>query len=70
MDTKKISILTLCDLSKAFDSINHENLLYKCAKLNIDNFWFQSYMKNRSQSVRFNNIISNEGNAGYGVPQG
>ena len=41
MDAKKVSILILCDLSKAFDSVSHEILLDKYAKLNIDNFWFE-----------------------------
>ncbi len=40
MDNKKISLLTLCDLSKAFDSVNHKTLLYKCSLLDIDTFWF------------------------------
>ncbi len=31
MDSKNVSILTLCDLSKVFDSVCHENLLSKCA---------------------------------------
>ncbi len=26
MDTKKVSVLALCDLSKAFDSVNHDNI--------------------------------------------
>lgn len=46
MDTKEISILNLCDLSKAFDNISHDILLRKCAKLNADSFWFSSYTKN------------------------
>ena len=70
MDSKKVSILTLCDLSKAFDSVCHENLLRKCSKLNIDNFWFSSYIQNRSQSVRIKNNISEEVLVRYGVPQG
>lgn len=70
MDSKKISILTLCDLSKAFDSISHEILIRKCAKLGIDSFWFSNYIQNRSQSVRINNTISEEEYLGYGVPQG
>ncbi len=31
MDSKKVTILTLCDLSIAFDSVNHDILLHKCA---------------------------------------
>ncbi len=70
MDSKKISILTLCDLSKAFDSISHEILIRKCAKLSIDSFWLTNYIQNRSQSVRINSTISEEEYLGYGVPQG
>ncbi len=70
IDSKKISILTLCDLSKAFDSVSHNILLRKCAKLNVDSFWFSSYTENRTQSVRMNKIISEEVRVGYGVPQG
>ncbi len=49
MDSKKISILTLCDLSKAFDSVSHRILLNKCAQLNIDSFWFENYLSDRTQ---------------------
>ncbi len=38
MDQKNVSLLTLCDLSKAFNSVSHTILLMKCKKLNIDNF--------------------------------
>ena len=38
MDSKRISLLTLCDLSKAFDSVSHSILLKKCAILNTDSF--------------------------------
>ncbi len=58
MDNKKISVLTLCDLSKAFDSINHKTLIYKCSLLNIDEFWFYDYLNNRSLSVRLDNHTS------------
>ena len=46
------------DLSKAFDTINHEILLYKLNKLGIReiaNDWFKNYLSNRKQSVRRNN---------------
>lgn len=70
MDSKKITMLTLCDLSKAFDSVSHEILLRKCSALKIDVFWFKNYIENRAQSVRLNNTISNKLNITYGVPQG
>ncbi len=58
MDNKSISLLTVCDLSKAFDSVSHSILLSKCTHLNIDSFWFKDYVSNRSQSVRLNNTVS------------
>ena len=70
MDSKKVSLLTLCDLSKAFDSVSHTILLRKCLECNIDPFWFSSYLSNRTQSVRINNVMSSETDISYGVPQG
>ena len=70
MDNKKISLLTLCDLSKAFDSVSHSILLKKCAKLSIDCFWFNSYMSNRTQSVKLQDTTSLIVNVNFGVPQG
>ncbi len=52
MDNRKISLVTLCYLSKAFDSVNHSILINKCLKLKIDSFWFSSYIRDRIQSVR------------------
>ncbi len=70
MDQKKVTILALCDLSKAFDRVSHEILLSKCTKLNIDNFWLNSYLHDRTQSVRLSDTLSNKLNVDYGVPQG
>lgn len=70
MDSKKITLLTLCDLSKAFDSVSHEILLKKCSAIKMDIFWFKSYIENRAQSVRLNTTVSNKLNIAYGVPQG
>ncbi len=33
MDNKSISLLTLCDQSKAFDSVSHKIPLNKCKKV-------------------------------------
>ncbi len=70
MDSKKITLLTLCDLSKAFDSVSHEVLLKKSSAIKMDIFWFKSYIENRAQSVRLNSTVSNKLNVAYGVPQG
>ena len=70
MEERKISLLTLCDLSKAFDSVNHNILSKKLTKHNVDSFWFQDYLYNRSQKVKINNIMSTTAPIKYGVPQG
>lgn len=70
MDAKKISLLILCDLSKAFDSVNHEILLDKCVKLGTDRFWLNSYISKRNQHVRLNNATFDEIIRTFGVPQG
>ena len=44
MDEKKISILVLMDMSKAFDSINHDTLLSKIHNLGVSQTaleWFK-----------------------------
>lgn len=70
MENKKISLLILLDLSKAFDSISHEILLNKFEKLRIDPFWFRDYLQNRKQAVRLSSNLSSALNVEYGVPQG
>ncbi len=40
IDNKKVSLVTLCDLSKAFDSVSHVILLNKCIRCKVDKFWF------------------------------
>ncbi len=70
MDRKKVSLITVCDLSKAFDSVSHNVLLRKCSKLMIDSFWFSNYLKDRTQSVRIINCMSEKCSVTYGVPQG
>ena len=62
------------DLSKAFDSVNHNILLEKLKKLNMSASvmqWFKSYLSERSQSVKIEGNISIKAlPLNVGVPQG
>ena len=70
IDNNEISLLCLCDLSKAFDSVSHSILLEKLNANYIDSFWFEDYLKNRKQSVRIDSCLSSKLDIEYGVPQG
>ena len=66
----EIALFSLIDLSKAFECVNHTNLLEKLTKLNICTKWFNSYLEDRTQSVRIKNITSKPAINKSGVPQG
>ena len=70
IEKKKISLLLLLDLSKAFDSVNHQILINKLTKVNVDSFWFDSYISKRVQSVRIGSVLSSPIDITFGVPQG
>ena len=61
------------DLSKAFDSINHDLLLQKLSKLGLGEeslYWCKSYLTDRKQQTRFSNFISTIETVTSRVPQG
>ena len=63
----------LIDLSKAFDSINHSQLLQElgkigCSKLAIS--WFSSFLQDRIQRVKIGSAVSTWSPVSKGVPQG
>ena len=67
------TLAIFCDLSKAFDVINHDILLHKLNTYGIrgvSNLWFQSYLKGRSQFVDLEGHISAHADISCGVPQG
>ena len=72
MDEKKISVVVLLEMSKAFDSIRHDLLLQKLEMLGVFSSieWFKSYLSNRYQYVRVQDAMSNLLQLNFGVPQG
>ena len=73
MEHGKMTGTVFIDLSKAFDSVNHEILLEKLEKLNMSASvlnWFKSYLSERSQSVNLEGNISKALPLNTGVPQG
>ena len=73
MDKKQISIVVFIDLSKAFDSIEHDILLEKISRLGVSpaaHEWFKSYLADRSQYVRIGTTTSTTAPLTHGIPQG
>ena len=60
IDKGNISLLVLLELSKAFDSVNHDLLVNKLAQLNIDSTWFSNYLRDRTHSVKIDKIMSEQ----------
>ena len=70
---QKAVLLILIDLSAAFDTINHTQLLAVLANMGINGpvlDWFTSYLKNRMQSVKCAGTTSSSFPLDTGVPQG
>ena len=61
------------DLSKAFDTIDHDILIYKLKRYGIQGIalsWIRDYLTNRKQYVLFQSSESPKSNVLCGVPQG
>ena len=73
IDAGKLTGVLFIDLSKAFDTVNHDVLLKKLLSFGIcqNTFnWFSSYLRNRTQCVKWKGVLSKEKNVTIGVPQG
>ena len=60
MDSTKVSVVVLLDMSKAFDSISHTVLLQKLQALGVSSpslDWFHSYLTGRCQRVRIHQTL-------------
>ena len=73
MDEKLFSCAIFIDLRKAFNTVDHNILLYKLQHYGISgviNKWFCSYLTGRFQTTQIETKISKEEAVAYGVPQG
>ena len=73
LDQRKVVAIVSLDLSKAFDTINHDLLLKKLGNLNLNKQaieYISSYLKNRLQVTKMANFNSIENEIISGVPQG
>ena len=73
MDNNQITCGIFEDLSKAFDTVNHEILLDKLENLGIRGKaleLFKSYLSDPEQYVNIDNCKSKSRPKRYGVPQG
>ncbi|KAA5553110.1 hypothetical protein F3G54_32640, partial [Pseudomonas aeruginosa] len=73
MERKSITILVLLDFSNAFNSVDFDILLGILSSLNVSSSviqWFNSYLRGRSQSVRYEESFSEWCDLTAGVPQG
>ena len=57
VDEGHVASVTSVDLSRAFDSVNHDILLTKLTWYGIDERWFRSYLDSRRQAVRGGSLI-------------
>ena len=73
IDEKKFTIGIFLDLSKAFDTVDHEILFNKLEHYGFRGTtldWIKSYFCNRNQFVQYNNHCSDLKKICCGVPQG
>ena len=73
VEKNETTIGVYLDLSKAFDTIDHDILLYKLDYYGFRGIvldWFRDYLSNRTQYVSYNNNKSDLKTILCGVPQG
>ena len=73
VENNQFTVGIFLDLSKAFDTVNHDILLKKLSFYGIRGnclAWINDYLTNRKQIVKYNQIRSTEMAIMCGVPQG
>ena len=73
IERNQYTIDIFLDLSKAFDTVNHEILLKKLEHYGVRGIsleWFKNYLTNRKQIVNYESGKSDRSLVSFGVPQG
>ena len=73
MDPGRLTGAVFLDLSKAFDTVDHNILLHKFKSVRLSDdtvIWFQSYLANRKQRTSVGDTLSVAAPITVGVPQG
>ena len=73
IDKGKYNLAVFIDLRKAFDTVNHDILLFKLSHYGVIDTelrWFKSYLSNRQQYCSLSDSNSNLALVTSGVPQG
>ena len=72
-DEGKSCCMVFCDLSKAFNRVWHEGLLFKLHTYGMNGNilqWFKSYLYDRKQKLLYKDVSLNSLETNAGVPQG
>ena len=72
-DDNKFTLGVFIDLSKAFDTVNHQILIRKLERYGImviNQKWFTDYLTNRKQFISYDNKTTEMEEITSGVPQG
>ena len=70
MDRSEITLLTLIDLSRCFDVVDHKTLLNKLESLQICPKWFENYLGGHIQQVKLGETLSDPLPINIGTFQG
>ncbi|KAI5727386.1 hypothetical protein M8J77_001614 [Diaphorina citri] len=71
--TRKVTVLVLLDMSKAFDSVDFDVLLAMLGRMRFSSSalsWIESYVRGRRQRVKQHGQVSDWKDISSGVPQG
>ena len=73
MDKGLLTGMASLDLSKAFDTLNHNLMIKELSSLGFSNsalIWLNAYLTNRTQSIVTNGVVSDPQPIRFGIPQG